>query len=160
MSEAEDLAKIRYEGAAQGTKRIDPNNPLVEDTVGAKGEDEFAVQFNFPRPERKAKPYGDGGIDFETEQYVIDVKTSQKEGHLLVKSKDAKADGHNKPMIYVRAHYDRATNVTTLQGWEWGSIVVDCPEKDFGKKGVTLICRYKPTSLLHSMDELHRLLGR
>ena len=146
---AEQLGKQRQTAHPNGTPRFfdDPN---TEDIRGSLGELLFSSVYGFP-VDTTIRPDGDGGIDFNTPIGIIDVKTALKPFNLLVKKREI-----NNPVdIYILAH-DHGDGEASFVGWEYASVMKNCPFKDIG--GFGIISYYKSARELHPMTEFNKLL--
>jgi len=146
---AEQLGKQRQKAHPKGTPRFftDPN---TEDIRGSLGELLFSSVYGFP-VDTTIRPNGDGGIDFTTPIGIIDVKTALKPFNLLIKKKEI----NNPVEIYILAH-DHGDGEASFVGWEYASVMKNCPFKDIG--GFGIISYYKSARELHPMTEFNKLL--
>ena len=131
-------------------------DPNTEDIRGALGELLFARTYNFPIDLQTrrvdGKVVGDRGLDFPTPVGIINVKTFNKPYNLLVKKKEI-----NNPVdIYVLVR-DNGDGTASFVGWEYTSVMKDCPFGDIG--GYGLVSYYKAAEKLHPMKEFDALLA-
>jgi len=131
-------------------------DPNTEDIRGALGELLFARTYNFPIDLQTrrvdGKVVGDRGLDFPTPVGIINVKTFNKPYNLLVKKKEI-----NNPVdIYVLVR-DNGNGTASFVGWEYTSVMKDCPFGDIG--GYGLVSYYKAAEKLHPMKEFDELLA-
>ncbi len=148
---AEQLGQQRQNAHPSGTPRFfdDPN---TEDIRGSLGELLFSSVYGFP-VDATIRPSGDGGIDFITPIGIIDVKTALKPYNLLVKKNEI----YNPVDIYILAR-DHGNGGASFVGWEYASVMKNCPLKDVG--GFGIVSYYKPAGELHPMAEFDNLLKR
>lgn len=144
---------IKAEAEARHAAHVDhpTHRPLSEDyeLVGLRGEEALAKRFGLT-VDMVRRPNGDGGIDnvltLDGKQYVVDVKCARKAFNLIVEV------GKVKPQtVYVLAAYYDETDSAELVGWEWGSIVLKAPTKDFG---YGIENHYIPRERLRKIEEL------
>ena len=114
--------------------------------IGLRGEEEFGRIFR-QRPDLSARPRGDGGKDFMLDGYKVNLKTSRK-AYLGMLVEAGKVDPNT---IYVSAQYDEETDTASLDGWQWGSVVLRYRPKDTGRG---LINHNVPTRDLRPMSDL------
>jgi len=121
-----DIRKLAREREALHRNHAS-SRPLSPDyeIIGLAGEQQFAVEFGL-EVDTKARPGGDGGIDFQLPGVgSVDVKTACRPFNLLHEQ------GKTPPDIFVLARFDRDDSATLL-GWEWAEVVIAQPVKDFG----------------------------
>lgn len=116
--------------------------------VGLKGEDQFAKEFGF-KIDKKLRPSGDNGKDFEANIGIIDVKTARKAFNLIVEEGKVISD------VYVLAKYTDNTDTVELLGWEYKKEILKAPTRDFG---YGIINHYIPKNNLKSIKSLKNIL--
>lgn len=117
--------------------------------IGLLGEWIFATEFNY-EIDLSIKPGGDSAIDFITPLGAIDIKTYRKALNLL--REIDKKHAH----ILVLGQYLESKDDVLLVGWEFDSIMISCPKKDFG---YGIINHYKHKEKLRPMWVLKHLLN-
>jgi hypothetical protein len=132
-------------------KNHSTSRPLSQDYefIGLLGEFEFMLFSGFPM-DLSVKPSGDKGIDFITPAGSIDVKTARLAYNLIREENKKHAD------IIVLGSYTEGNQSVNLLGWEYDSIMILCPKRDFG---YGIINHYKPAKKLRSMKELREKIG-
>lgn len=130
--------------------------------IGMSGEAALAEYFGYPN-EMVDKPGGDNGIDRQLllrtprgEEWIdVDVKASSYGDILRVDaSKKIKPEA-----IYVLGHYRRATGLTELVGWEWGSAIVEAPTTDWCNNG-TIVHYVRADELRDLVEILDMFTGK
>ena len=131
-------------------KNHESSRPLSKDYeyIGLKGEDAFANEFK-KEIDKKLRPGGDAGKDFEDILGNIDVKTARKAYNLIVEEGKVVSD------VYVLAQYIDETDVAHLLGWEYKDKVLAAPKRDFG---YGIINHYIPKHELRTIEELKDIL--
>ena len=111
-----------------------------ENLIGMRGEQAFGELFDLP-VDLTPRPEGDAGFDFRlplriddesVRVFEVDVKTISERRFpstrvLMVDRTRIKAQ-----RIYVLAEYFFAVDRATLRGWEWGSVIMRSPIRNFG----------------------------
>lgn len=123
------------------------SRPLSEgyEHVGIAGELALS-QLTGLAPDLSLRSSGDGGIDSLIYlRYTVNVHAARKPYNLIHEKGQKMAD------IMILADYDDDTQTSKLLGWEWGSVLLKAPVKDFGH-GV--MNHYIPRSKLRSIKEL------
>lgn len=98
--------------------------------MGLAGEQAFENEFGI-KLDRTSRIDGDGGNDFSLPTiyglFKVDVKAARKAYNLIVEQ------GKCFPFtIYVLAKFCDITGIAVLIGWEWGSVIMRTPVRDFG----------------------------
>ena len=137
-------ARVKLHAGSKSTRALGPDYQYV----GLAGERAFAVEFGIPM-DLELRPRGDGGVDFRTVAGTVDVKTYRKAYNLLREKGKPHAD------ILVLAQYNEGARAAELVGWEYDSVLVRQPAKDFG---YGVVNHYLHRSKLRPMKELHELL--
>ena len=131
-------------------KHHESSRPLSKnyEYVGLKGESQFAEEFGF-EIDRKLRPSGDNGKDFETIIGIIDVKTARNAFNLIVEEGKVISD------VYILAKYIDDTDTVELLGWEYKKEILKAPTRDFG---YGIVNHYIPKNNLKSIESLKNLL--
>jgi hypothetical protein len=150
---ADELAAIRQECKGENSSpRINPDDPLAENRVGAAGELAFANAFGF-EVDGIAHPNGDGGVDFRClvngRKVTIDIKTANTARYLLIPREAIRKCAD----ILVLCAYDRG--VVQFIGWETRSIMACMPTANFG----LCLSHFRPASELRPIGQLVQLLA-
>lgn len=149
MSEFIDVLRIEAEEREAIHANHESSRPLSEDyeLIGLVGEAEFSRAYHQPM-DLNRRAGGDGRIDFVIPlAYTVDVKTARKAYNLIEERGKIEAD------IYVLAQYIEDGRKAKMLGWEWGSVLVKAPYKDFGHG---IINHYIPREQLRPMSDLER----
>jgi hypothetical protein len=143
MQNIEDIAaqRARIHASHTSSRPLSPDYELV----GVAGEAAFAQEFGL-KVDATARPEGDGGVDFTLPIGTVDVKTYRLPYHLLRETDKPHAD------ILVLAAFDDTTGEAHLIGWEWDSVMRQCPTRDFG---YGIVSHYKAAEELKPISELH-----
>lgn len=123
------------------------HRPLSEgyESVGIAGEIALSA-FTGMAPDFTLKTRGDGGIDAHIYlRYSINVHCARKPANLIHEVGKEMAD------IMVLAGFDESRKEAECLGWEWGRVLLNAPQGDFGK-GV--LNHYIARKHLRDMSEL------
>lgn len=148
-----DLLEIEAERRLELHANSPGRRPLSEDyeLVGLVGEAEFATTYDLPLNLRRL-PGGDRGIDFMVPlAFSVDVKCFRKAINLIQEEGKVVAD------IYVLAEYSDADRRARMLGWEYGSVLIRAPVKDFG---YGIITHYIHRTCLRPMGDLESRMMR
>jgi hypothetical protein len=114
--------------------------------VGLRGEEAFAKLFGC-HVDLTPRPGGDKGKDATiTVSFNVDIKTARKPGNLIVEEGKVKLN-----TIYILAGYVEQSDTAVLIGWQWGSVLLKSPKRDFG---YGVINHYIPREQLRSIESL------
>jgi hypothetical protein len=157
MLDAEHLGKLR-----QGAHTNSPSKRLYKDKnlehiIGITGEIKFGERYNL-KPDLEIRPNGDGGVDFKVKFndktiVTIDIKTSQKAWHLLIKEWDINRCSD----ILVLCKYHDKDNVEFL-GWTTKKVMKEQPKKVFPPLNINSY--YLHNTKLNKMEILDLLFSK
>ena len=129
------------------------SRPLSEgyENVGLAGEHAFSQATGIAM-DLEMRPGGDGGKDFEVFLgFTVNVHTARKAYNLIHEVGSKTAD------IIVLAAYSDETKEAELIGWEWGTVVLAAPSREFGHG---ILNHYIAAERLRPMKTLFDRLGR
>jgi hypothetical protein len=155
------LAEARHnhnKGNSHNTPLSRDGCPYAYEFKGLVGERCFAARYDYPM-ELTLKPFGDGGIDFDTwEVGTVDVKTLEHFDKMLVIYSRCYSDCVQRPSshIYVAASY-KDYGIATLMGWEYSKVVHQLPHRVYpsGKDNHEVL--YTDLRSMVELDELFRV---
>lgn len=137
--------------ANYGTPRL-YDDPNIEDVIGAKGEKAWELLTGIPM-DTLDRLDGDDNDFVQPLNFTFDIKTARKAYNLLVKVTDER-----KPIdIDVLAEYDECSDKVHFIGWQWRSVMLKQPTKDFG---IGVDSHYMHKSKLRPMGEILSRLPR
>src|SRR5437867_3288918 len=150
MTMMDDPIKVEAQLRHQAHENHPTHRPLSTgyELVGLRGEERLADVFG-GSVDMTRRPGGDNGFDqvvWLVAPYKVDVKTARNAFNLIVEV--GKVDPRT---IYVLAEYDDEFDTAQLVGWEWGSVLLRAPTKDFG---CGVLDHYIPRARLREIGEL------